>query len=139
MSVGNWKLLGEFRTALERAVGPRPRPSSWADPRRQTAAADHLSLLLFGLLNPVLQGLRALSAASGLARVQREVCGARISRSSLSEAQHLLEPALLARVFAELSAARPPPRPDDPLGWLAGWRARDSTVLAALPRMAWAV
>ena len=140
MSVGNWKLLGEFRTALERAVGPRPRPSSWADPRRQTAAADHLSLLLFGLLNPVLQGLRALSAASGLARVQREVCGGRVSRSTLSEVQHLFDPGLLASVFAELSARRPaPPRPDDPLGWLAGWRARDSTVLAALPRMAWAV
>ena len=84
----------------------RPLPATWADPRRAATAADHLSLLLFGLLNPVLQGLRALSAASGLARVQREVCGARISRRSLSEAQHLLEPALLARVFTELSARR---------------------------------
>jgi Transposase DDE domain len=139
LSLGNWKLLGEFRTALERAVEHQPLRSSWGDPRRQATAADHLSLLLFGLLNPVLAGLRALSAASGLARVQREVCGARISRSSLSEAQHLLEPELLARVFAGLSAARPPLRPDDPLGWLAGWHARDSTVLAALPRMAWAV
>lgn len=140
LSLGNWKLLEEFRAALARAVERRPLAARWADPRRTATAADHLSLLLFGLLNPVLEGLRALSAASGLARVQRAVCGARISRSSLSEAQHLVEPELLARVFAELSAARPPARgPDDPLAWLAGWRARDSTVLAALPRMAWAV
>ena len=44
---------------------------SWADPKRRLAAAEYLSLFFFGLLNPVAQTLRGLSAASRLERVQR--------------------------------------------------------------------
>lgn len=135
----NWQLLAPFRTALGRAVRRRPLPPTWADPRRRAALADHLGLLLFGLLNPGLKSQRALSAASGLARVQAEVCGTRLSHSTLSEAQHSFDPELLAEVFARLCARLPAaPRADAPLAWLAGWEARDSTVLRALPRMAWA-
>lgn len=136
--LGHWKILHSFRQQLE-AVFPHPALSpSFESPHRELTAVDYLSLFLFGLLNPVAQTLRGLSQASQLARVQAEVCGRVVPRSTFSEAQHVLDPALLERVFAELSAELPPAAQDARLGqWQ--WLARDGSLFRALPRMAWAL
>lgn len=135
-----WDLLAAFRKALgRRALGSRLHPS-WSDARRTNGYADYLSLFLFGLFNPALKTLRALSAASELPRVQREVSGGSMSLGSFSEAQHLSDPALLEQVFGDLVAqvGGPPPASDVHQAW-QGWFARDSSLFAALPRMSWAL
>ena len=134
-----WDLLAAFRKALARRALARELHRSWSDPRRQSGYADYLSLFLFGLFNPALKTLRALSAASQLPRVQREVSGGRISLGTFSEAQHLSDPVLLEQVFGDLVAqvgGRPPW--DVHQAW-QGWFARDSSLFAALPRMSWAL
>jgi hypothetical protein len=134
-----WGLLKEFRRALARSTKASELHPSWSDERRRNSYADYLSLFLFGLFNPALRTLRALSAASRLPRVQREVSGGGISLGSFSEAQHLLEPALLERVFGDLVAQVGARRAGDaPSAW-QGWFARDSSLFAALPRMSWAL
>jgi hypothetical protein len=134
-----WDLLAAFRKALGRRALGSPLHPSWSDARRTNGYADYLSLFLFGLFNPALKTLRALSAASELPRVQREVSGGSMSLGSFSEAQHLSDPALLERVFGDLVAQiGGPPASDVHQAW-QGWFARDSSLFAALPRMSWAL
>gem|GEM_PF-6700726 len=73
------------------------------DPRRKLFASDYFSLLLFGMLNPVLKTTRALSAASALPRVQQEVCSHEVSLGSLSDMQHVVDPQLLAGLLRSLA------------------------------------
>lgn len=100
-----WRLLERFQEALAAEVAVRGKASgTWADPRRQLQLGQYLSLFLFGLFNPVVKTMRGLCAASDLPRVQREVCGRAVSLGSFSEAQAVVEPALLEAVFARLAA-----------------------------------
>jgi hypothetical protein len=135
----HWKLLADFRDRLAAADGAPPE-GTFADPRRRLRREDYLSLLLFGLFNPVVDSMRGLCAASELRRVQEEVCTQRVSLGSFSEAQAVIAPELLHRVFAEL-AAEPQPCTGDPR--LAPYRDRlvaiDGTLWPALPRMTWAI
>ena len=78
------------------------------------------------------KSLRGLCAASGLARVQREVCGRPVSLGSFSAAQAVVAPELLAAVFARL-LAQTPRVPGQRPGVVI-----DSTVWPVLPRMSWA-
>lgn len=136
--LGHWRLLQSFRQHLDAALPTHPLPAAWADPARTLAAPDYLSLYLFGLLNPVTQTLRGLSAASRLERVQKEVCTRVVPRATFSDAQHLLDPVLLEKVFADLSARIPAAPRDARLGqW--SWLARDGSLFRALPRMSWAL
>jgi hypothetical protein len=71
--------------------------------------------------------------------VQEQVCRRPVSLGSFSEAQHVLDPGLLEKVFDQLSRkvvahAAPDPRLE-PWQWLA----RDGSLFAALPRMHWAL
>ena len=135
----HWKLLDEFREALDRASGREQPPPGWRAPARKLQYSQYLSLFLFGLFNPALRTMRALCNASQWKRVQREVCGGVVSLGSFSEAQHLVELSALDRVFGDLSAQVQEPAPKDPrLGWRQ-WFARDSSLFAALPHMAWAL
>jgi len=136
--LGHWRVLQNFRRQLEAVFQKQPLSASWESPQRELSAPDYLSLFLFGLLNPVVQTLRGLSEASLLERVQAEVCSRVVPRSTFSEAQHVLDPALLERVFNELSAELPPAGQDPGCGqWQ--WLARDGSLFRALPRMAWAL
>ena len=83
---------------LERAAAAGKEPHTFRDPRRKLGQKDYLSLLLFGLFNPVVDSMRGLCAASRLQRVQQEICSAEVSLGSFSEAQAVVDPA----------AARPP-------------------------------
>jgi hypothetical protein len=137
--LGHWKILRSFRRHLDAALEKHPLSASWEDPKRRLAAPDYLSLYLFGLLNPVTQTLRGLSAATGLERVQEEVCSRVVPRSTFSDAQAVLDPALLEKVFADLSAQIGPAAPHDPRLGQWQWLAQDSSLFTALPRMAWAL
>jgi hypothetical protein len=134
-----WDLLGAFRQALADQASPERLDPSWADRRRTCEYADYLSLFLFGLFNPALETTRALCAASQLPRVQREVTGGRISLGSFSEAQHLIHPGLLEKVFGALVGQVQGSAPTDVRQAWRQWFARDSSLFAALPRMGWAL
>lgn len=137
--LGHWKLLRSFQQRGEAVFARHTLHPSWADPKRRLAAGDYLSLFFFGLLNPVAQTLRGLTAATGLERVQREVCTRPVSRASFSDAQHLLDPALLEEVLAGLARAVPAGPSADPRLAAWAWQARDGSLFAALPRMSWAL
>ncbi len=107
-----WRLLETFGPRVGELAAERGVKASWADARLHLRHGQYLSLFLFCLVNPVLRTMRALCAASGLERVQREVCGQRVSLCSFSEAQSLVEPAFLKALFGRLSdeLQGPPPR-----------------------------
>jgi hypothetical protein len=135
----HWKVIEVFRSALVKAVQDKELHSGFQDPDRLVKHADYLSLFLFGLFNPVVKTMRAVCAASQLKRVQAEVCQRPVSLASFSEAQHLVNPAHLERVFKELCQQLPSSGSGgQKLTW-EQWFARDSSVFAALPRMAWAL
>lgn len=98
-----WKLIADFRARLEALAQDQPQHPAWQDKRRKLQQFDYLSLFLFTLVNPVIESFRAASAASGLRRVQQEVCSPSTAASCLSEAQHLLDPQLLENLIASLS------------------------------------
>lgn len=134
----HWRLLEDFRACLDQVFATADLPRSFSDPRRLLSASNYLSLFLFGLFNPVVRTMRGLCQASRLSRVQSEVCDRRVSLGSFSETQHLLDPALLEQVFAQLSQSLPQDRKDARLGqWQ--WLARDGSLFRALPRMHWAL
>jgi hypothetical protein len=137
--LSNWKLLREFQRRLAKVQEQKATHPSFQDPDRLLAMGDYLSLYLFGLLNPVVRTMRALCAASDLDRVRQEVCGGHVSLGSFSEAQHLVAPELLERVFEELAGELPDQNKVD--ARLSGydWTARDGSLFAALPRMSWAL
>ena len=138
MDLQHWKLLAPFLQHLQQAAAQHGPPPTWQDPQRLLQLSHYLSLFLFGLLNPVVRTMRGLCAASHLDRVQQQVCAGPVSLGSFSEAQHLLDPALLETVFAQLyeqvqgrgGDARLADRP---------WQIVDSTLWEALPRMHWAL
>jgi hypothetical protein len=134
-----WQLIDAFRQQLGRLAPTLPAASTWTDPARKLQLAEYLSLFLFALVNPILATTRALCAASDLSRVQRELCGRSVSLGSFSEAQHLIEPAWLEKLFSQLAAQVPGPAPRDPHQAWQQWFARDGSLLPALPRMHWAL
>ena len=135
-----WRVIEAFNKALLE-MGPRvPAHPSWSDRQRQLKLSEYLSLFLFGLVNPVLKSTRALCEATQFSRVRRELCGDQtVSLGSFSEAQHLVDPAWLEKLFTELAAQAPGPAPQDAHGAWQAWLAQDATLLPALPRMHWAL
>lgn len=131
--------LRRFREALARAQESVPVHSSFADPKRRMALGDYLCLFLMGLFNPVARTLRGLVQASDFPKMQRAVCSRPVSLGSFSEAQSLVDPALLEQVFAELAAQIPPSPALPPALRTQQWMARDGSLFAALPRMTWAL
>ena len=136
--LSRWRLIDDFKQRHAQSAASGPGSGTWSDPQRRLQAADYLSLFLFGLLNPVVRTMRGLCAASRLQRVQAEVCTRPVSLGSFSEAQAVLDPALLGEVFRQLSQEIPAdPGPRGPAG--RRWLIQDSSLFAALPRMYWAL
>jgi DDE family transposase len=136
----HWKLLKAFQQRLEPALAKRDKTPTELDPRRRLQAGGYLSMMLFGLLNPVLKSTRGLCAASGLQRMQEEVCGGPVSLASFSEMQAVCEPALLAGLLRELATEAQPVFGDKRVQAQVGdLTANDGTLLPAPPRMAWAL
>jgi len=138
----SWKLLDDFRQRLAKvraATGPPPDGHP-GGPERLLLEEDYFSLMLFGLLNPVIDSMRGLCAASHLERVQREVCGRKVSLGSFSEAQSVFDPEMLRRVFLDLSGEIDTSWGDARLAPLADrLKLIDGSLLPALPRMHWAL
>jgi Transposase DDE domain len=130
------RLLEQFRKTLRRVSRRRQPPDSPERAHCQRQREDYLCLFLFGVLNPVIRSMRALCELSQSERVQDRLgCGA-FSRSTFSEVQHLVDPALLEEVFEELARAaqkQQPVRPGE-----VSWRIADSSVFDVLQRMRWA-
>jgi hypothetical protein len=137
--LGRWKLLLDFQIRLAQAAQECAQHPTFEDRRRKLEAAQYLCLFLFGLLNPVVRTMRGLCAASHLPRVQEEVCGRAVSLGSFSEAQHVLSPALLEKIFTELGQELHRNQPSAPGAKLRPWLIQDSTLWEALPRMGWAL
>jgi len=136
--LSRWRLVEDFKERLQAAAAKTPLAATWSHPERWLAYSDYLSLFLLGLLNPVVRTMRGLSAASRLQRVQREVCTRAVSLGSFSEAQALLDPALLAEVFGQLSR-EVCGAPEAGVASQRRWLIQDGSLFAALPRMYWAL
>ena len=141
--LSRWRLIEEFERRLKKAAAAGKEPRTFTDPRRKLGQKDYLSLLLFGLFNPVVDSMRGLCAASRLRRVREEICSSRESLGSFSEAQAVVDPVLLQRVFAELAAEQQSRNLQESEKRLEPYRAQllviDGTLWRALPRMAWAL
>ena len=117
-----------------------PRVKPVGGPERLLLEEHYFSLMLFGLLNPVIESMRGLCAASHLERVQREVSGRSVSLGSFSEAQSVYDPEVLRLVFEDLSGQIQQSWGDERLKPLAErLKLIDGTLLPALPRMHWAL
>lgn len=133
--LSRWRLVDDFQARLARAATQLPVGATWSHPLRGLSYPDYLGLYLLGLLNPVVRTMRGLCAASRLQRVQEEICRRPVSLGSFSEAQNVLDPALLARVFGELSQEVSGLR--QPGSGSRRWLIQDSSLFEALPRMHW--
>ena len=140
--LSNWKLLDDFRVRLKQARAsmvplPDKRPGG---PERLLLEEDYFSLMLFGLLNPIIDSMRGLCAASEWKKVQASVCSRKVSLGSFSEAQGIFDPELLRQVFLDLSSEVPQCWGDVRLHHLMDkLKLVDGTLLPAVPRMHWAL
>jgi DDE family transposase len=133
-----WRLVEDFKQRLGQAAGTVPLHPSWSHPERRLQYSDYLSLFLLGLLNPVVRTMRGLCSVSRLKRVQQEICSRPVSLGSFSEAQAVLDPALLAEVFTQLSGELSTQKGQvTPAG--RKWLIQDGSLFEALPRMYWAL
>ena len=139
--LSHWKLLDDFRERLAKAQAAAPKAAKRpGGPERKLLESDYFCLFLFGLLNPVVDSMRGLCAASHLKRVQEDVCTRPVSLGSFSEAQGVFDPELLKQVFLELAGEIPTSWGDARLAHLADTlKLVDGTLLPALPRMHWAL
>jgi hypothetical protein len=139
--LSNWKLLDNFRELLAKAQAAAPKVEKKpGGPERKLLETDYFCLFLFGLLNPVVDSMRGLCAASHLKRVQHDICSRPVSLGSFSEAQGVFDAELLKQVFLELAGQIPTSWGDTRLAHLADkLKLVDGTLLPALPRMHWAL
>jgi Transposase DDE domain len=140
--LSNRKLLNDFRVRLKEVRAtmlpiPEKPPGG---PERLLLEEDYFSLMLFGLLNPIVDSMRGLCAASGLEKVQATVCSRKVSLGSFSEAQSIFDPELLRQVFLDLSSEVPTCWGDVRLHqFMDKLKLVDGTLLHAVPRMHWAL
>lgn len=138
--LSNWKLLATFRERLAAARKQMPVNQRANDPKRLLLEDDYFSLMLFGMLNPVVESMRGLCAISRIDRVQKDVCTRPVSLGSFSEAQSVFDPELLKNVFLELSKESSSSWGDPRLSHLKDKiKLVDGSLLPALPRMYWAL
>lgn len=133
--LSRWRLVEDFKRRLTKAARRQKLAGTWSHRQRLLDYSSYLSLFLLGLLNPVVRTMRGLCAASLLLRVQEEVCRRPVSLGSFSEAQAVLDPALLAEVFHELSQEVRPA--EGPAKGGRRWLVQDGSLFEALPRMYW--
>jgi hypothetical protein len=131
-----FRLLKHFQSVLERVESRFPAHPTFSDSRRRRLeVSNYLGLFLFGLFNPVIDSLRGLCAATKLESLQG-ISGGEVSLGSFSEAQHVLDPALLEAVMHELieEVRRRTPSAKE----ADRWRVVDSSVFEVVQRMGWA-
>lgn len=128
-----FKYLKPFTSLLEGLRGE-------VDPKRKLFFDHYATLQLFYFFNPTLTSLRGLQTATGFKKTRKKLGVPRSSLGSLSAAQHVFDPELLAELVSGLI---------EKVGQVKG-KARlseldktltavDGTLLKALPRVAWAL
>lgn len=147
-------LIEEFLKALDLILASSPvaAPASLEHPNRELKLNHYLGLFLLGLINPVISTLRGLARASLLNKVQKNICQRPVALASLSEMQHLVDPVVLEKVLDSLVSRLPAdsaPKTRSKTGTGTGapekekenirWLVQDGSLIAALPRMAWAL
>ena len=139
--LSNWKLLKDFRRRLAEACATRTAdPQRINHQKRELLEEDYFSLMLFGMLNPVLDSMRGLCAASHLDKIQKDVSRRSVSLGSFSEAQAVFDPEILRNVFLDLASESSGSWGDSRLAPLADkLKLIDGSLLPALPRMHWAL
>lgn len=136
----NWKLLEHFRKILTPRLQARSLSFSEKDPRRKLAADPYFSLHLFRLLNPALNSMRSLCAASRFEKM-REFCPAPVSLASFSDGQHLFSASVLEPIVRDLAQKAMGQVQFGDAKVRAAVRALtavDGTVMRAVNRMTWA-
>lgn len=83
--------------------------------------------------------MRGLCRASELKKVQKQVCGRRVSRSSFSEAQFVTDPELLREIYNSIGCELAKKRRSTGDVHRDKMQIVDSSLWYALPRMHWAV
>lgn len=135
--LGSMKLIKPLRKLLKQvhAAGTeRDRAGN-----RKLFYDQYLSLLLLYFVNPSLNSLRALQNASNWQKVRRRLGIPRVSLGSLSESVGVFDPALVRPILKELANLARPLFRGREAETLANLTAVDSSLFAALPRMAWAL
>lgn len=129
-----FKVLGPLLERLHTNATDRDRAGN-----RVLHYDQYASLLLLSFFNPIITGLRSLQQASALAQVQKLLGCERAALGSLSEASRVFDPALLRELIGPLAARALPQLRGREAEALRGLTAVDGTLLAALPKMAWAL
>src|SRR5206468_9007911 len=102
--VSLWALIEAFERRLKKAAAAGKETRTFTDPRRKLEQKDYLGLLLFGLFNPVVDSMRVCARRAGCGGCEKKFAPPGVSLGSFSEAQAVVDPVLLQRVFAELAA-----------------------------------
>lgn len=138
--LGGFKLIEEFRKVLapydqRRSKGPRE-----LDPRRRFDGEGYFVMILFSLLNPVLDSMRGLCEASHYDRFESDLNLPPVSLGSFSEAQSVFGPDVLRGVLRELLESRIHDGSSPLRGKLdpTAIEAVDSTLWNVVNRMDWA-
>jgi hypothetical protein len=129
-----FRLVGPLLERLQSDATARDKASN-----RQLFFDQYTGLLLLTFFSPIVTSLRALQQASGLAKVQKLLGCQRAALGSLSEASRVFDPALLRQIIGDLARQALPLAQGREAEALRGLTAVDGTVLAALPKMAWAL
>lgn len=133
-----WRMLEIFKEVVDDVFSQAQLHPTFANPRRQLGYRPYLSLFTFGLINPVVDSMRGLISVSKLSRVQEVICERQVSLGSFSEAQGVIDPALLHQVFQKIFLRTPSAQKHDPRLADLNLVIQDGSLWSALPRMAWA-
>jgi hypothetical protein len=140
--LSGWKLLERFMDVLDQygsQIAPNRREEHGL---RDVDRRTYFGLFLFGLFNPVVSSMRALSAASRLDRVSGMLdLQGPVAISGFSDAQHVFAPEILEPVLRELlieSLARQTGPFKSGRVSPETIRIFDSTVWKVVTRMKWA-
>lgn len=129
-----FQLVGPLLERLQNDAATRDKAGN-----RQLFFDQYAGLLLLTFFSPIVTSLRALQQASGLAKVQKLLGCQRAALGSLSEASRVFDPALLRLIVGDLARQALPLAQGREAEALRGLTAVDGTVMAALPKMAWAL
>jgi hypothetical protein len=110
------------------------------DPKRKLHYDELCGWLLIYFFTPVLDSMRGLQQVSDIASLRRRLKLPRFSLGSFSEAASLFDPALLAKIVEKIGGDLPDIEKDPRLRGLDKRPTPvDGTLLAALPKMVWAL
>jgi Transposase DDE domain len=129
-----FRILGSLLDRLHADATERDRAGN-----RKLHFDQYAGLILLAFFSPLVDSLRGIQQASGLAKVQKLLGCERAAFGSLSEASHVFDPALLREIIGELAAQALPQIQGREAEALRGLTAVDGTLLTALPKMAWAL